>query len=778
MSEFNRPYFRGALIPSCVLATLAWGPVEAQTLAAADQTAAADQIAAAGPAPASDSAQGLQEVHITAQRRSADIQKTPLAVTAVSQDTLDKSNITDLSGLNGIVPSLEITKTSGFENIVTVRGVGAETPENAPTTVPGVALFIDGVYIANTISLDQTLFDLDHIEVMRGPQGALYGQSAIGGAISLVSKQPELNQVSGSGDVSYGNYNLHRERAELNAPIGDKIAIRASVQQYEHDGFTTDTALPGVKLDDANDLSGKLAILWKPNDDFSATLTGQVYSADQNGAAQKNINDPSSDPRVLTQDFAPKFNLDSKLIHLNLQWDLPDFSVKSVTAYQGLDHRQKEDSSRSAYSLIGAYDNVAAWNTSLQNYSEELDFLSAPGSRLEWIAGGFAQSQHSSQFVAEFEGTDANPSFVVPADIEGNPPANLAYGNYTYVERKSYSPFLQGTYHLTDALRVTLGGRYNYDSYKLHSSNFSAFGSSFVDNKHQDHAPTFRAEIDYDLTPSNMIYASVARGYKPGGLNGTGNTVVVGPSFKQETNTAYEIGSKNTFFGNSLRTNVAAFYYVYKNMQYIETDPIPFAAGIANIPSTHIWGGEAEVNYRGMEDRLRIGANLTLEQGSVQGSYKTIDSTVQQRVEASSPACAFGGAYYNPACWAAVTAAASDIKGSEPAKMPTVSGSINASYAFPLSAGTLTPRAEFVYRGDMMGRIFNLSADKIGAYGLLNLNLTFAPRDSNFTLSLAATNVTNEAGVNSRYIDPYGTFSTSEQYIPPMQVVGTIAYQF
>jgi iron complex outermembrane receptor protein len=769
MPELTRSYCRKTLIPPCVVAAFVWtlAPAQAQT-----------QIADASP-PAARGTQAIEEIQITAERRSTDIQKTALAITAVTPEALEKSNVVDLAGLNGMVPSMEVTKSAGFETIVTIRGVGSETPENAPITVPGVALFVDGVYVANTISLDQTLFDLDHIEVLRGPQGALFGQSAIGGAISLVTKQPELNSFGGSGDVSYGNYNLHRERAEVNIRIGDTLAVRASVQQYQHDGFTKDTAIPGYSLDDANDLSGKLAVTWKPTDNFTATLTGQWYSADDNGAAQKNIDDPSPDPRVVTQDFPAKFNLDTKIYHLNLQYDTPWFSIKSVSAYQGLDHRQHEDSSRSAFSLLGEYDDVAAWNTSLQNYNEELDFLSLPDTKVQWVSGVFLLSQHSSQFVAEFEGTTANPDTTVQPDIETHPPSNLAYGNYTYVERKSYSPFLQATYPITDDLRVTAGGRYNYDSYNLNALNFSEFSIADVTHTYSDHAPTWRLELDYDVTPQNMLYASFSRGYKPGGVNGVASAVVVPNSFKPETNTAFEIGSKNMFFDNKLRTNLAGFFYDYKNMQYIETDPYPFDGGVANIPSTHIWGGEAEVSYLTLRDRLRLNGNLTLEQGSIQGTYKTIDSTTQTTIENSAPACAYGGAYYNPGCWAAVIAAEKNVGGNSPAKMPTVSGSINASYAIPLGIGMLTPRVEYVYRGGLWDRIFEESAlDKIKAYGLWNMNVEFAPEDSNFTLSLSASNLTNQAGVNSRYTDPYGTAQTSQQYIPPRQIIGTVAYFF
>jgi len=720
----------------------------------------------------------IEEITVTAERRSTDLQKTALALTAIPPETLDKSNVVDLAGLNGMVPSLEITKSSGFETVVTIRGIGSETPENASITVPGVALFIDGVYVANTISLDQTLFDLDHIEVLRGPQGALYGQSAIGGAISLVTKQPELGRFSGQGDVSFGDYGLHRERAEVNLPLGEDWAVRVSGQHFQHDGFATN-ALTGQKLDDAGDLSGKVAVTWKPVDTFTATLTGQWYSADQNGAEQKNINDPSPDPRVVSQDYPSKFNLDTQLYHLNLQWDLPWFSVKSVSAFQGLDHRQQEDSSRSAYSLLGSYDDLAAWNTSLTNLNEEFDLLSLPDSRLQWVGGVFLLSQHSSQFVAEFEGSNPNPVTAVTPDIETHPPANLAYGNYTYVQRQSVSPFIQATWPITDDLRITAGGRFNYDGYTLSALNFSAFAVAPVTHRYSNHTPTWRLELDYDVTPDSLAYASFSRGYKPGGVNGVASAVVVPDSFKPETNTAVEIGSKNFLFDRHLRANLAGFFYNYRNQQYIETDPYPFDGGMANIPSVQVWGGEAELSYLALGERLRINGNFTAESGSVQGRYRTIDSTVQRQIEATNPACLYGGAYYNPACWAAVIGAARDIGGNAPPKTPDYAGSVNVSYAFSALAGTLTPRVEYVYRGALWSRVFDEPGlDRVKAYGLWNLNLDFAPDDGNYTLSLTASNVTNKAGVNSRYTDPYGTFQTSQQYIPPRQIIGTIGYSF
>ena len=761
--------------------------------AAPVQVALADASPPRGPG-GSPTATSLSEVIVTAGRRANDIQKTAVAVSTVSSSALDASFITDLAGLNGIVPSLQITHASGFENQVTIRGVGYATPENSPTNVPGVAEFVDGVYIANTISLDQTLFDVDHIEVLRGPQGALYGQSADGGAISILTNQPRLRRFDAAGDFSVGDYALFRERAEVNLPIGDTVAVRMSAQAYDHDGFTRNLALPGVRLDDAHDVSGKVAVLWKPNDRFSATLTGQVYHSDQNGAAQKNIIENAipglKDPRTVYQDYPSTFNLTTQLYHLNVEYDTPHFIVKSVAAYQQLDHVQQEDGSRSAYSVVGFYDDVAGWNTHLESYTEEFDLLSPPGSRLEWTVGAFALAQRTRQFVVEYDGFGAPPpaDLSIPANVETTPPANTTFGQLADVNRQSYSGFAQATYHLTPRLRFTAGVRVNHDSYTAATYSFPGVtgGGPFTPSPqhldapgYTDTVPTFKVEADYDVTPRSLVYASIARGYKPGGVNANVGSVVVPQHFDYETNTSYEVGSKNLFLDQTVRVNLAAFYYDYSNFQYLEVDPVPFHYGTANVPAVYIYGLEGEASYASRDGRLRVNFNAALENGFGQGSYKTIDSSLAQTIEGQNSACVNFQAYYNPACWAAVEAGAIPIKGKTPPDMPKFSGSVNAAYRFDTPFGSLTPRVEYVYRGDEWARIFNdRKLDRAPAYGVTNFNLDFLPLNSRLRLSLTATNAFNVNGVNSKYTDPYGAGQTSEQFVPPRQIIGAIAYAF
>jgi iron complex outermembrane recepter protein len=727
----------------------------------------------------------IQEVVVTAERRSTDIQKTPLAITAISDDALDKSNITDASGLNGYVPSLNVTRSGGFETVVTIRGVGSQTPENQPATGPGVSLYVDGVYIADDIAADQGFFDVNNVEVLRGPQGALYGVSSTGGAINIVSNQPVLGAWHGGGEASVGDYDYHRERADLNIPIGDTIAVRFAAQKVDHDGYTINTLAPGYKLDDEHDTASKASIKWQPVDNFSATFTGQWFIAQDDGQAQKSLNDPNPDPRVLTQDFLGKFELYTQLYHLNLKWDLPWLSFSSVSAYQGLQNYQAFNATFTTFAAYpDYYDDIPEFDTKVKSYSEEFDILSPSDSKLKWIGGIFWERSTTDTFVIEYEGMNANPVLTVPPNVEADPPANLAYGNTTDDVRTSIEPFFQATYPILDSLRATLGGRYNYESHDHHNLNFNEFDqnsinmASVVNNTFTTHVPTWRAEMEYDLTPDSLLYASFSRGYKPGGVNGNPTTALLPLTFKPETNLAYEIGSKNLFFDKTLRANVAGFFYDYQNMQYIESDPKPFDQGMANIPSIHIWGGEAEVSYLGMQSRLHINANLTVENGAVQGFTPTLDSTVVNAFY-NVGTCSFGGQYYNPACWATILANKKNIEGNQPPDMPKVSGSINGSYDFKVPYGTLTPRLDYVYRGSLWSRIFNEPViDRVGAYFILNANLSYVPENSNFVISLSSTNLTNIAGVNSRYTSPYEAGVTSQEFIPPRLVIGSVAYHF
>jgi len=727
--------------------------------------AAAELAAGTAGAPPSD-AQPLEQIIVSAEKREVDLQSAPVAITALSAAALDQSNITQMADLNGSVPGLTIAKSSGFERIVTIRGIGSETPENAYTTQPGVSFHIDGVYIANSISLDETLFDVDQIEVSRGPQATVFGQTSTGGTINLISRQPELGEYAGYVDASVGSYDLLRGRGVFNLPVGDSIAIRASVQAYGHEGFATDTAIPGFRLDAADDSSGKLAVLWQPTDQFSATLTAQLYHADHNGDEQKNILDPDPDPRSVSQDYPSYFQLANELYYLNLKWELPWAEAKCISSWQVLNNHIQEDGTRLDVALLGFFDHVSPWDTWMRDLTQELSLASRPGGFWDWTVGAFYLAQINHQYVNELSDT-------VPAPY-------LLYNNDGHIDRHSYAAYAQATAHLSSAWRFTLGGRYNHDEYGGPSTTRAAnSGPSTIDDQYAKGVPTGKAELQYDLSAASMQYLSFTRGYKPGGVNDNPSAVLVPHLFQDETINAFELGSKYRSLDRTLVVNGAAYYYDYQNMQFLANDPVPFQYGVDNIPTAHILGLELESSYLALDNRLRFDGNVSWAHGRLVGDFRTLDAKAAATLETSIPACQNGGLYFNPQCWTQVSAEAPNTDGNQVPKLPQWQGSLSAGYTASLASYRLLTRLEFIYRGNFEYRVFDDGAlDKVPSYDQWNLSWQLTPPGAHWNYALAVSNLFNVAGINARYTDPYGTGQTSDEYIPPRLVIGTVAYRF
>ncbi|MDE1145907.1 MAG: TonB-dependent receptor [Azospirillaceae bacterium] len=760
------------LLGAAAVAMLAGGSAYAQTTQA---PAPANPNDAPVQGPAADE---LEPIIVTAEKRQVDLQHAPISVTAVSADTLEKGNVTGPLGLNGYVPGLQINPSGGSEVMVSIRGVGSQTPENF-FTQPGVSFHIDNVYIPNNIALNLGFLDVDHVEVLRGPQGTVFGQSSTGGAINVISKQPQLGKLSGDATATFGNYSYAMGKADLNVPIGDTAAIRAVVQKTSHDGYATATGIPGgYDLDDANNVNYKLAGLWQPTDNLSITLTGQHFEDDHHGSALKSIDDPNPDPREVTQDFPAKFKLSMDVDTLNINYSLPFGNLKSISSYQYMDAKQSFDSDRSTEALFGGYDTVAAWNTKSRAIMEEVTLSSNPGTDLDWIAGVFYMHSHSSQYVVEYKGTDtSDPTPVLPTSTSASAiPANLSYENLSSVDRDSVAPFLQGTYHLTDRWRLTGGVRYNVDLYNGWGSDYYGAPSPRTT---QVYALTGKAETDFDLTSDNMIYASWSRGYKPGGINtGTNSAEVVSNTYSKETVDSFEVGSKNRFLNNHLNVNVSAFYSKYNNMQYIEEDPVPYSGGIGNIPQVNMWGAEIEAKYRLLDNRLELGGNLTLMDGEIPDSYLALDRRLADA--AAAKAVAAGVTYPYSAQWFAIRAAQSiNVKGNTPPDMPGAAGGVNASWLQTLgNYGSLTSRIELLFRSDYEARVFNESVDHVPSYSQINLFFEYLPESGPWRATFTVTNLLDRSGIAGRYTDPYGSGVVSNQYIPPRQMLASVSYSF
>lgn len=720
----------------------------------------------------------LELVTVTAERRSVNLQQEVLSVTSVPADALDKSNITDLSGLNGYVPGLLAEKSSGSELMISIRGIGSETPQNLYTQ-PGVSVFIDGIYIPTALGVYQGFFDMDRVEVLRGPQGTIFGQSSTGGAISIVTKQPELDNYSGQLEASYGNYDLSRERLGVNIPVSDTVAVRAAFQHYQHDGFGEDIDYPGYGLDDANDTQGKLSVLWKPTDNFSATLTARIFHEAHHGAEQKNILDPNPDPREVEQDLPSSLEMDYQIYSAALVWDLPFMTVKSTTGYQDMGNNQSIDDDRLDSNILGYYDAQPLWKSHSNAWTQEFDFLSRPGGALDWIAGLFFIHSETSQYIVELRGQGTQPAHFDIPPVTGPGSPDISYEENSAITRESWAPFFQATYHIADRLRLIGGLRYNHDAYTGAASFY--YSPLAKVPSYSSGTLTGKGAVEFDLAPDNMIYASWTRGYKPGGINNAydGTAVLVKQNFETETVQSWEVGSKNEFFDGTLRLNGSGFYSLYHNMQYLSSDPVPYQDGTANIPRTRIWGGELEGAWLAMDGHLRVNGNLTALGGVLDDNYDLLDAQSAAAARAAYEAAHPGAGDYDPGTIAAVAAAARNSKGFSPPKLPNVAGSIDAAYTIDIGRNVFTPRVEYVYRGGFNYRVFDDSAlDNVSPYGIWNLYLEYLPPVDNLRFSIAATNIGNKAGIGGRFTDPYGSGQTSNEFIAPRQIVFSAQWNF
>ena len=728
-----------------------------------------------------DSVRNMNQITVYGEKRETTLQDAPIALSAITSDILDQAGITDPSQLNGYVPGLMITKSGGSERIVTIRGVGQQTPENF-ATIPGVSFHVDGAFLPNSIALNMGFFDVDRIEVLRGPQGTVFGQSSTGGSINIITKQPTLDEYKGTFKATLGDYNYVQGFASYNVPIGETAAIRGSIQQTSHDGYATATSVDGgYELDDADNEHYRIAGLWEPTDKLSTTLSYTLYNDKHNGGALKNLEDPNPDIRELTQDFPAKFKLRSELATLNVAYELPFATLKSVTSYQDLTHDQSFDADRLDIATYGGYDHVATWATDAETFMEELTISSLPEAPIDWIAGVFYSNTDSAQYVVEYRElgvTSIPPLPVLPKDTPQSAiPGNLAYENISSVNRESIAPFFQATVPIMTNLNATIGARYNDDKYEGEGASYYSIPTQ---SSFDTQTWTGKVGLDYDLSEDSMLYASWSRGYKPGGLNGgSSGALTVSTTYDEEVVEAIEFGSKNTFLDGRATLNASIFFNQYENMQFIEEDPIPYSGGIGNIPEAETYGLELEGSYLAFDDQLMLGGNMALLDGEVTADYEALDRRLADIAAASAEAT--GTIYPWTFDWfLARQSAAVQVNGNTPPNLADLTYNLYAAWFQPIGDhGELTSRIENVDVGEYEARIFNTDgADDVSSYSLWNAYFQYKPNEGPWYVSASVTNIADEEGVSGRFVDPYSSGTVSNEYVPPRQLLVTFGFEF
>ena len=736
----------------------------------------------------------LEEITVTARKTQVELQDAAIAVSVTSGEDFDKSNVMKLDNFNGYVPGLTVAKNDGAGRVVTIRGIGWETAQNLASQ-PSVLTYIDGIYLANPLSMGLDLGELERVEVFRGPQGTEFGQGTTGGAINLVTKKPVLGETSGYFEAGYGNYQTVNLRTAVNFPMGDNSAIRASIQKHSHEGFAEikGGAIDGYELDDADSISAKVALLFEPSDTFSLLLQGFVHESDQNAAAQKNIADPNPNPRELTQDYPGIFNLDTETISLIMEWQISDsLSLKSLSGYQKLEKEQTTDGDRLTQDTISIdrlgffspdnWDVLPFWDNNSEATSQEI-VLTYRSDSVDWVLGGYYLDHDNFNDFLEATGPapfSAFASAVANPSVATLPPFQsvLNFTEKRTVSREDIALYTQATFRLGDKTAITAGIRWQDEKQTDFGEQFFGIFGPFSRDTN-DEAVTWKLGVDYNISEESMIYALASTGWKNGGTNPgaiTGGAILLPVGFEPEEVMALEIGSRNTFMDGRARFNITAFLYDHEHLQYIFEDPVPYGGGTNTISELEESGIETEFSFQ-MTDTLRLDGMISWQDGEVKSNETAMD--VIDFREALAP----GIGYFTDGGFGTKMGLAmgTRLNGNEPPKMPDIMARIGLTTTQTWSDGSyLDSRIEYVHRGKMQARIFNNPVfDSIPSYDIVNLSFNYQPASTpSLSYNLLISNATDEDGINNIFNNPFGIWSTSNEYIPPRQVIGSVRYEW
>ena len=762
----------------------------------------------------------LEEIVVVAEKRDENLKDISQAITVLSGEELLQKNINTFVDLSAIAPGVTVTKNEGYKTIISIRGIGNETNQNA-IAAPSVAYHLDGVYVASPFALQTDFIDVERIEVLRGPQGTLFGQNSTGGAINVISKAPS-NVFGATGDLTVGDYNLTKFRVSMNTPLSENLATRTSVSVVNRDGFSKNL-LNGQDLDDMSSVSARTD--WQYTKGIaSLRVFAQYFDADNNGAAMKGIDDlcfelgNTTDPRKLCQDAPSEQILTSSVYAAIYESDLGFADLKLIASSQRDDISVRRDNDRHDFGVTAtSIPGVASYpyaeyrfETSLvETTTFEMNLVSSEplmDGKLDWTFGAFYMEHEIQNKIREYISRDDDiPEYVcaepfanktTPSttcfEIQGTIPtfaAELGFVTDAFPSRESLSVYGQTTYSFSDDLRLVSGLRYTEDSFATRVGNFFAFETNgFVSTLDETaEEVTGKLTMEYDFQDDAMYYISATRGFKPGGSNLTfgfgtqaelnaafrGPTAftpsvlvapLVLPAFEAETVDSLEFGLKADFYDGRARANLAIFDYSYDNLQIQATDPDVFRGGVVNIPESEVSGVEIELTGI-LTDSLTLDANLSFLDTEITGSFLYLDNINAEQYS-------FGQEDDR-------LAAATDIKGNELAKSPEYTADVSLSHVtdFP-SGSTMTSTLQYIYRGEFFQRVANETAqDFVPAYEIFNLTFAVDFSDS-MGLDFVFANLTDEDGVNSTMTDVFGTAGTGVELIPPRQFLTRFSVDF
>ncbi len=649
----------------------------------------------------------LEEIVVTAQRRAENLQETPLAVSAITGEGLESQGIKSVVDLSAQVPSLQITNSGGGASQIFMRGIGSSNVTEVGD--PAVAYHIDGIYIARATATGALFYDIDRVEVLRGPQGTLYGRNATAGAINVISKRP-TQKLEGSAAVEFGNYNALTTSGVLNVPLDETLAVRGAFQTIRHDGYqkvinTGPTA--GNDKYDKDDKSARLQALWTPTDRLTINLRGDYLSSGGAGGGDVAYPARTSDPwKTISMVNTYRNNTYwSTGAEVNLDLDWAQLTYLFGYNYAN-DDRGGENAATNAPNYFYGVDKT--WSNELR--------LGGETGPVKWVVGAYHFKEDNDVDFRIFLANNNYLSFIQPE-----------------VTAETTAFFGQATWSVTEALRLTGGVRYTEDKKGRNGGTYFTNNVGAItgvvtlnvsDNKWNK--VNWRAGIDYDLAEGSMVYANFATGYKAGGYYDG----LPPNDYKPESITSYEVGMKNRFMDNRLQLNLSGFYYDYRDFQISAVGTIAGqdATVTLNAEKAEIYGVELETDF------------LLTEQDRIDASVSWLHARYKDFLLPKGDAFANNSANINLArCYRAdyskPSPRASDFSGCEMARTPEWSINLGYQHQFDLANGaSLTARVQTHIESAKYLEYHGFEQNKQKSFTKTDLTMTYAPAEGSWNV--------------------------------------------
>lgn len=702
--------------------------------AAVEDAAAPAEAAAPAPAAAADESM-IEEIIVTSQKRAESIQDVPISVSALAGSLLENSAIDTQQALPQITPNLQVSNTANFTSPY-LRGVGTQYAN--PGLESSVATYFDDQYMPRADANQYSFGDIERIEVLKGPQGTLYGRNATGGAIRIITKDP-TDKFEGKVVGTYGRFDRVGVDGVLNTPIRENLANRFVVRYDSNDGYV-ESVIPGQpNMQDRNQFIVRNKTLWQPMEALKLKLTLDYgEKADHEGQAFINLfEDSRQTGTLLGAGISPSFykaninipesdDNDQKLYGkssgavLRVDYETEIATLSSITGYRRISFSGIADLDGTNAPLITAVTD----GTATRNYTQELQAVSRGEGPLSWVGGLYYLKEEGFY------------DFGIQIPNPGNPDNFI--GGKAEVAAYSLAPYAQLSYAFNPVWEATLGMRYTSETKELIGNRLYAGtvapGDFGINDKNQRgyYAETPSDEVSFNVfspkvvlsyTPRDgrLIYASISKGFKSGGYNTPAPTSTTVDRVDPEHITAYEIGWKTDF--SRVRFNGAIFHYDYQDLQVSSTDT-QGGGGITAVRN----GAEATID--GAEFDVTFVAGHGLEFGLGAG---WLDATFDE----------FMGQSYAPNPNGGFIASPADLSGEDLPLAPEFSGYARASYTRSLDElGTLIFNTVYSYTGDYNYEVDGTISEE--ARGLLSATLGWISAEGRYEAALYGTNLTDE----------------------------------